>query len=252
MTSVGDLGAALGQALAALNGEALLHASNALDDAISLVLYSTEGATDPAVAEAVTALQRAQELIRSAAVARTAAGENVAVYLAGVGWLRHGDRPPSLPHPSTYSGPTTSPDAPTPGAEWDQQQRRNLPKFQPGGKTTGAVGDATGNVLHRTVSGRDELSARAELTLSNTDLVLPLPNERQGHRPNPEHVEVKEAQRQADDKASYRVVSVNNAVCRGRYGCGAAIAAILPEGYTMDVWEPGATRPIRIRGRAKP
>ncbi|GAA3988576.1 hypothetical protein GCM10022247_03860 [Allokutzneria multivorans] len=41
-------------------------------------------------------------------------------------------------------------------------------------------------------------------------------------------------------------------VCDCVYGCIYAVRAILPRGSTLVVWEPGATRPLQLPGKAQP
>ncbi|MBB5156741.1 DddA-like double-stranded DNA deaminase toxin [Saccharopolyspora phatthalungensis] len=51
---------------------------------------------------------------------------------------------------------------------------------------------------------------------------------------------------------TYGVVVVNNAMCPGEQGCANAVRALLPLGYTLVVWEPGATKPTVIQAEARP
>ncbi|AUS79492.1 hypothetical protein C1701_15315 [Actinoalloteichus sp. AHMU CJ021] len=64
------------------------------------------------------------------------------------------------------------------------------------------------------------------------------------------HVETKLALRQAESGVTHTVVVLNNLMCEGRYGCTEAVAAILPRGFSMTVWEPGRSRPTIIGGKA--
>ncbi|MCP2329749.1 SCP1.201-like deaminase [Actinoalloteichus cyanogriseus DSM 43889] len=64
------------------------------------------------------------------------------------------------------------------------------------------------------------------------------------------HVETKLALRQAESGVTHAVVVVNNLMCEGPYGCTEAVAAILPRGFSMTVWEPGRSRPTTVEGKA--
>ncbi|WP_030107517.1 DddA-like double-stranded DNA deaminase toxin, partial [Actinoalloteichus caeruleus] len=64
------------------------------------------------------------------------------------------------------------------------------------------------------------------------------------------HVETKLAVRQAEAGVTHTVVVLNNRMCDGLYGCTEAVAAILPRGFSMTVWEPGRSRPTIIEGKA--
>ncbi|WP_030229144.1 DddA-like double-stranded DNA deaminase toxin [Actinoalloteichus caeruleus] len=48
---------------------------------------------------------------------------------------------------------------------------------------------------------------------------------------------------------THTVVVLNNRMCDGLYGCTEAVAAILPRGFSMTVWEPGRGQPTIIEGR---
>uniref|UniRef100_UPI0004C2A3EA DddA-like double-stranded DNA deaminase toxin n=1 Tax=Actinoalloteichus cyanogriseus TaxID=2893586 RepID=UPI0004C2A3EA len=65
------------------------------------------------------------------------------------------------------------------------------------------------------------------------------------------HVETKLAVRQAESGVTHTVAVINHRVCDGDWGCIQAVAAILPVGFSMTVWEPGRTRPTVIEGKAK-
>ena len=99
-------------------------------------------------------------------------------------------------------------------------------------------------------SGRDDESERIRLSLHDSE-VFPTSDDR-GAPVVYTHVEAKYAQRMREAGQTHGVVVLNRTICNMGFGCGAAVRAILPHGSTLTVWEPGATRPVEIRGEAKP
>jgi hypothetical protein len=66
-------------------------------------------------------------------------------------------------------------------------------------------------------------------------------------------VETKIAEKMRETGATNGVVAINHPkMCDGAMGCTAAVAAILPLGSVLHVWELDATTPITVSGRAAP
>jgi type IV secretory pathway TrbF-like protein len=64
-------------------------------------------------------------------------------------------------------------------------------------------------------------------------------------------VETKIAEMMRESGATNGVVAINHPkMCDGAMGCTAAVAAILPVGSVLHVWELDATAPITVFGRA--
>ncbi|WP_328876415.1 hypothetical protein OHT76_43880 [Streptomyces sp. NBC_00287] len=53
-------------------------------------------------------------------------------------------------------------------------------------------------------------------------------------------------------KHSTVVINNPNGVCNKAYNCTQSVEAILPKGWTMDVWYPGASTPTVLTGSGPP
>jgi hypothetical protein len=133
--------------------------------------------------------------------------------------------------------------------EWADAVARGLPK-RTSTRTTGicALGDGA---QIEVVSCRDADAVQAELILVNSP-DFPRPRSPVGGFDAATHVETKIAYRMRAYGITFAAVVINNEVCDGIYGCMYAVPAILPRGYTLVIWEPGAVKPIRLRGKAQP
>ncbi|WP_418155251.1 DddA-like double-stranded DNA deaminase toxin [Actinoalloteichus caeruleus] len=100
------------------------------------------------------------------------------------------------------------------------------------------------------VSGRGPESDVVGLILATSDLFPEHPLRDRAIADAARHVETKLALRQAESGVTHAVVVVNNLMCEGPYGCTEAVAAILPRGFSMTVWEPGRSRPTTVEGKA--
>jgi hypothetical protein len=119
------------------------------------------------------------------------------------------------------------------------------------GPTTTGVRVTPDGTQVEVISGHDPESDRAELTLLDSPHFPRVPV-RGGGLGVADHVETKIAQRMRDQGTPYAAVVLDNRVCDGRWGCEFAVPAILPLGYTLLVWQPGAERPLTLRGKARP
>lgn len=124
---------------------------------------------------------------------------------------------------------------------------RELPERR-SGQTAGIVVDPDGTRT-RLVSGRDPDSAQVLLALRNSPH---WPQEQDGYPAAADHVESKAAMRMREQGITHAVVVVNNRMCAGDLDCYTAVQAILPVGYVLEVWEPGASAPKILRGKARP
>ncbi|KGI82317.1 hypothetical protein IL38_06185 [Actinopolyspora erythraea] len=244
MSHVEDMGNTLAGMLTRLPPEQL-HPVRAWIEEFALPTLAEigQGSTSPDLAEAVTLLEQTRELIDDVlALSDTTRGHLVS-YLATLGMTGE-QPPPSLPHPSTR------PRIPTDTSHdhsWIEQVRQRLPEHT-GGQTTGLTYDQDGTELTET-SGREEVSDRARLTPHNSTL---FPADDRGAPAVSTHVETKYAQRMRERGQTHGVVVLNNRICPGEQNCEAAVAAILPQGSTLVVWQPGASRPKEIHGKARP
>ncbi|GAA4014764.1 hypothetical protein GCM10022247_42060 [Allokutzneria multivorans] len=173
----------------------------------------------------------------------------------------------SIPHPSTLSRETMRT---TLDPAWARRQQTKLAD-RPGGKgpTTGLVffggGEHEDEVItsgepprpqpgeidppeHR---ARRELIDAAELILVNSEH---FPSPPRLGRPDVRwHAETQTATLMRLRGITHGTIVINNTrVCPGVAGCRFAVAAILPEGYTLAVWERGADEPVVIQGKARP
>ncbi|AUS80412.1 hypothetical protein C1701_21010 [Actinoalloteichus sp. AHMU CJ021] len=160
------------------------------------------------------------------------------------------DEPPqgrSLPHPSN----TPWEAALGTGVAWVAWARDQLPERPRGrGQTTGIILGGSDGSGERMVSGHEPESDLAGLILATSDV---FPEHRLRDLAIADvarHVETKLAVRQAEAGVTHTVVVLNNRMCDGLYGCTEAVAAILPRGFSMTVWEPGRSRPTIIEGKA--
>ncbi|MGJ7907520.1 DddA-like double-stranded DNA deaminase toxin [Actinopolyspora sp. H202] len=137
--------------------------------------------------------------------------------------------------------------------EWAQDKRKELPE-RPGGrgKTTGIYRDKHGKE-HQLISEYDDQSPEINRYLSDS---AAFPYFR-GSIDVSSHVETRLAWKMRRDKQRHTSVVINNELCDRKVssmfahlGCRRAVRAILPKGYTLDVWEEGATEPTTIRGVA--
>ncbi len=152
-----------------------------------------------------------------------------------------------LPHPSN----TPWEAAPGTGAAWVAWARDQLPQRSQGGQTTGIILGGPEGSGERVVSGRGPESDLAGLILATSDI---FPKHRLRDLAIVDvarHVETKLAVRQAESGVTHTVVVINHRVCRGNWGCIQAVAAILPVGFSMTLWEPGRTKPTVIEGKAQ-
>jgi len=101
----------------------------------------------------------------------------------------------------------------------------------------------------RIVSGQDSESSRALLALRNSPH---WPQSGDGGEFVADHIEVKTALRMREQGITHAVVIINNRMCQGLRSCTVAVEAILPVGYVLEVWEPGASAPKILRGKARP
>ncbi|WP_408641835.1 DddA-like double-stranded DNA deaminase toxin [Saccharopolyspora oryzae] len=64
------------------------------------------------------------------------------------------------------------------------------------------------------------------------------------------HVEAKVAMEMRKRGIRHLVLVINNprGVCRGDWGCGPAVRAILPRGHSITVWVPGAAVRYELHG----
>ncbi|ASU78017.1 hypothetical protein CDG81_06500 [Actinopolyspora erythraea] len=237
-----------------------------------------QGSTSPDLAEAVALFERVRELIDDVLALSDNTRGHLVSYLATLG-VNGEQPPPSIPHPSTYQPPVS--DNPNAVDEWVRHARDKLPE-RPGGKgaTTGILRGIPGSGDVEVKSGgsgrrvwkpgterwerepEDEHNetpqARQERQLiDRIDTILvtvgerfPIPRPDLAMPETSTHVETKVAMRMREAGVTHAAVTINNEVCDGPLGCRAAVAAILPKGYVLDVYEPGATRPVRIEGQA--
>ncbi|MGJ7907011.1 DddA-like double-stranded DNA deaminase toxin [Actinopolyspora sp. H202] len=244
MSHVEDMGNALSGMLGRLPPEQLHQARAWIEEyALPTLTEIGQGSTSPELAEAMALLEQARELIDDVLALSDNTRGHLVNYLATLGM--NGDQPsPSLPHPSTLPRiPTdTSRDR-----SWINQVRERLPEHT-GGQTTGLIYDQDGNELTET-SGREEVSDRARLNLHDSTWFS---TDDRGAPAVFTHVEVKYAQRMKERGQTHGVIVLNNPICDMERGCGAAVQAILPQGSTLVVWEPGTTKPIELRGKARP
>ncbi|WP_019855999.1 DddA-like double-stranded DNA deaminase toxin [Actinopolyspora mortivallis] len=204
------------------------------------------GSSSAELAQAVTLFQHARELVDEVLGLCGHSHQHLVSYLATLG-ISGEQPPPSLPHPSTLGR------VPTDAARdrsWGERVRERLPDYT-GGQTTGLVSDRDGTELTET-SGREDISERARLTLHNSPV---FPADDRGAPAVYTHVETKYAPRMKERGQTYGVIVLNNRMCPGKQNCEAAVAAvaaILPQGSTLVVWQPGASQPKEIHGKARP
>ncbi|MCP3802566.1 hypothetical protein NLX83_25165 [Allokutzneria sp. A3M-2-11 16] len=163
------------------------------------------------------------------------------------------ERSVSVPHPARGHAPDGIGEALDHALtkDWAVNIARRLPeRVGPRDRTTGlgVLGDGSHVEV---VSGGDQDAVQAELILVNASH-FPRPRSQTGGFDTAKHVETKIAYRMREQGITYAAVVINNEICDGVYGCTYAVPAILPRGYTLVVWEPGATKPIRLRGKAQP
>ncbi|MCP3800670.1 hypothetical protein NLX83_15490 [Allokutzneria sp. A3M-2-11 16] len=171
----------------------------------------------------------------------------------------------SIPHPSTLP-PTLMADSLDP--EWARaQQAKLLDRPDDSGPTTGLVfftdlseGVITSGAPPMPRPGEDEPDAdRADRELINAAGLILTNSE---HFPETStsgsfavqtHVETKTATLMRQRGLTYAAAVINNrSVCEGERSCRVAVAAILPIGYTLVIWERGADEPVVIQGKARP
>ncbi|MEY8041252.1 DddA-like double-stranded DNA deaminase toxin [Saccharopolyspora cebuensis] len=249
MSAIEDLARRLG-AIEGMLGrarEALLMAQDRHAEA-EAPLWLLDGTHDP---EALDALQNyavgGAEMLRAWQLLAHVI-DAVTAYRAGLEVTEAVERtPPSASHPSTTGK------VPTDAARdrsWIDAVRERLPKRDGGiGQTSGIVYDRDGHEI-RIISGREEISERVRLGLHNSDVFPPIDD--RGGPGVMLHVEAKYAQRMKETGQTYGVAVLNNGMCTGDYNCQAAVAAILPLGSVLAVWEPGRDQPIEIHGKARP
>ncbi|SFT93025.1 SCP1.201-like deaminase [Actinopolyspora lacussalsi subsp. righensis] len=244
MSHVEEVGNTLAAMLGQLPPEQLHPARAWIEEyALPTLTEIGQGSTSPELAEAVALLEQARELIDDVLALSDNTRGHLVSYLATLG-VTSEQPPPSLPHPST------TPRTPTDSSRdhsWIDQVRQRLPEHT-GGQTTGLTYDQDGTELTET-SGREEVSERARLNLHDSTWFS---TDDRGAPAVFTHVEVKYAQRMKERGQTHGVVVLNNPICDMERGCGAAVQAILPQGSTLVVWEPGATKPIELRGKARP
>ncbi|WP_337661704.1 DddA-like double-stranded DNA deaminase toxin [Actinoalloteichus sp. AHMU CJ021] len=132
--------------------------------------------------------------------------------------------------------------------DWARDQLPERPGDR--GQTTGIILGGSDGSGERMVSGHAPESAVAGLILATSEH---FPEHRLRDLATAgvaTHVEVKLAVQQAESGVTHTVVVINNVMCDGPYGCTEAVAAILPRGFSMTVWEPGRTQPTIIEGKA--
>ncbi|MFE9097640.1 DddA-like double-stranded DNA deaminase toxin [Streptomyces sp. NPDC007264] len=117
--------------------------------------------------------------------------------------------------------------------------------------TTGRIFDSSGNSIHREIEagGSSHLVEATDIYLRQHGAPI---HPKAARYPASQHVEAQYAMWMRQNKVTNATVVMNNAegVCGGMYGCQSAVRSILPEGSTMTVWYPGATKPVVIPGRA--
>ncbi|WP_245556131.1 DddA-like double-stranded DNA deaminase toxin [Actinopolyspora mortivallis] len=236
------------------------------------------GSSSPELAQAVALLERARERVDEVLGLSESTRGHLVGYLATLG-ISGEQPPPSLPHPSTYRPPVS--DDPDAVDEWVRHAREKLPE-RPGGrgKTVGILRGIPGSGDVKVQSGgsgrrvwkpgterwerepEDEhnetpqtrqerqLIDRIDTMLVTVGERFPIPRPDLAMPETSTHVETKVAMRMREAGITHAAVAINNEMCDGPLGCRAAVAAILPKGYVLDVYEPGATRPVRIEGQA--
>ncbi|TDD39808.1 DddA-like double-stranded DNA deaminase toxin [Saccharopolyspora elongata] len=251
MSAVSDLDQLLGQIIAKLTEalETFTAAQNALDES-EQALSVLHGTNAPEALEVLTTAQTISDqlfeqwdLVKGVRTIVETYRHNLAVEEAA-------STPPSTPHPSTT--PRLAAD-PATNSRWARTAQWRLPKWTMGNPTKGLFLDPDGHEVEIT-SGRDEqrddVAARAELVLLNSTRFPKHPLSSHASPEVAKHVEVKAAQRMREQGIPYGVIAINNAVCEEEYGCRTAVPAILPRGFALAVWEPGAEHPIVFRGEA--
>jgi len=190
-------------------------------------------ATAEWVAEAYQLCRQAQQLVEQMAARLVGDGTGTATvhHQVAEAVARTG---PTAPHPSTGTRALDG----TWNPRWAAQVARELPE-RPGGQgpTTGLVYGPDGSCI-RVVSGQDTESARALLALRNAPGWR---QDRDGYTDVAGHVETKTAVRMREQGITHAVVVINNRMCDGPLDCYTAVGAILPIGYVLDVWDPGAS-----------
>lgn len=141
---------------------------------------------------------------------------------------------------------------------WVRDIFKNLPSYnKTGDKTVGQIRDADGNIipalqtsdLKQLTSGQHDAWYEKANTLLQTSKRPPWGSK--GWFSISSHVETKyaAAMKAAGVQHSKVVINNNNGVCNKRMNCTLAVEAILPEGWTMEVYYPGAGSPHLIRGK---
>ncbi|GAA3988957.1 hypothetical protein GCM10022247_04320 [Allokutzneria multivorans] len=174
-------------------------------------------------------------------------------------------RSSSIPHPSTLPPKLMAQTLDPAWARTHQAKLRDRPDDT--GPTTGLVffSDFTEGVIGSgspapVREGHEDSEVdRAERETINTSGLILANSEHFPARPDETsffvqtHVETKVATVMRQRGITYAAVVINNvSVCDGKRGCRVAVAAILPEGYTLVVWERGADEPVIIKGKALP
>ncbi|SDC51224.1 DddA-like double-stranded DNA deaminase toxin [Actinokineospora iranica] len=140
------------------------------------------------------------------------------------------------PGPSNAPTPTTAPRPPPAPANVTREQverlRAELPptvKTRSGQKTHGRWIDPNGNV-HNEVSGKDDKYQAVEDYFDEIKV---------SQRPmRSADVEMKPAVHMRKNDIRSATLIINNRPCFGKFGCNALVPVLLPEGYTLTIYDP--------------